>query len=164
MCCPELVVHGEPMKTSESEKYLGSLITTDMNLKQTIETRANSAIGVNSQIMSILNAVSLGSHFFTIAKVLRESMLINTILVSSEAWYHTSEQEIRKLEEADESLLRNILNSHSKTALEALYLELKCLPIRYHIMYRRLNFYHYILSLNNSELLARFFKGQQENP
>ena len=68
------------------------------------------------------------------------------------------------MEEIDESLLRNILKAHSKTAIEALYLELKCLPIRYHNMYRRLNFLHYMLSLENTELLSQFVKRQFENP
>ena len=68
--CPDLEIHGAKMKNSDSEKYLGNLITTDMNSNKLIEKRANTGIGNISQIMSILKEVSLGHHFFKIAKVL----------------------------------------------------------------------------------------------
>ena len=121
LCCPQLQVHGDPMQSSYSETYLGSLVTTDLNNKKMIQAKSNMGIGIIGQIMSLLDDISLGSHYFKI------------------------EQDIRKLEEVDESLLRNILKAHSKTPIEALYLELDCLPLRFHLMSRRLNFLHYIL-------------------
>ena len=126
LLCPKLEIHGEQMKESNSEKYLGNLISTEMNCNQLIKSRANAGIGNVSQIMSILKDVSLGYHYFRIAKILREAMLINGMLFSASAWYPISEQNIRTLEQVDESLLRQILGAHSKTPLEALYLELGC--------------------------------------
>ena len=122
-CCPQLKVHGDPMQSSNSEKYLGSLVTTDLNNKKSIQSKANMGLGIISQIMFLLSDISLGSHYFKIAKILRESMFVNGLLLSAEAWYDVTEQDIRKLEEVDESILRNILNAHSKTPIEALYLE-----------------------------------------
>ena len=34
--CPDLEVHGSKIISSECEKYLGSLITTDMNNKKAV--------------------------------------------------------------------------------------------------------------------------------
>ena len=162
--CPKLKVHNSVMKTSNCEKYLGNVITTDMNNKKMIETRVNMGIGINAQIMSLLNDISLGHHFFKIGKILREAILINGILFSGNAWYNITESNLRSLEQVDESLLRQILNAHSKTPLEALYLELGCLPIRYILMARRVNFLHYILNLDQSDLLWKTFEAQKKNP
>lgn len=50
------------MKESNSEKYLGNVITTGMNCNQLISSWANAGIGNVSQIMSILKDVTLGYH------------------------------------------------------------------------------------------------------
>ena len=68
------------------------------------------------------------------------------------------------MEQVDEALLRNILNAHSKTPRAALYLELGCLPIRWYIRRRRLNFLHEILNLDKKQLLSKFFKCQESSP
>ena len=60
--------------------------------------------------MSLLNDISLGSHYFEIAKILREAMLINGILFNADAWYNMKEEDIVNLEKVDESLLRKFLN------------------------------------------------------
>merc|ERR1712105_149349 len=82
--CPDLNVHSHKMKTSDSEKYLGDLISSSLNNKQIVMDRKNAGIGYNAQIMSLLNDISLGSHYFEIAKILREAMLINGILFNAD--------------------------------------------------------------------------------
>ena len=84
--------------------------------------------------MSLLKDISLGHHYFKIAKILREAILTNSMLFSSAAWYNLSEQNLRTLEQVDDSLLRQILSAHSKAPIESLYLELGCLPARFKIM------------------------------
>ena len=76
------------MKTSKCEKYLGNLITTEMNHDKMVETRANTAIGNTAQIMALLKDISRGHHYFKIAKILREAMMINLMLFSLAAWYN----------------------------------------------------------------------------
>ena len=101
-----------------------------------------------------------GQYYFKSAVIMRESLLVNGILFNSEVWYNLNENEIRELEEVDETLLRRILNAHSKTSIEALYLELGCIPLRYIIMSRRLNFLYYLMNLNKNELLFNFVEAQ----
>ena len=85
-------------------------------------------------------------------------------MFKSEIWYDLKEKEIRELEEIDETLLRRILNAHSKTPLEALYLELGCLPLRYIIKARRINYLRYLANLKEDELLYEFYKAQVNFP
>ena len=65
-------------------------------------------------------------------------MLVNGMLYNSEVWHSVSEEEFRMLETVDEYLLRALVDGHSKTSLEFLYLESGALPIRYIISSRRL--------------------------
>ena len=53
--------------------------------------------------------------------------------------------------------MRQIFGAHSKTPLEALYLELGCQPLRFHLMARRVNYLHYILNLKEDDLLYKVF-------
>ena len=69
-----------------------------------------------------------------------------------------------KLEQADEALLRRILECPSSTPKEMMYLELNCLPIRFIIMSRRLNYLSTILKENEDSLLFKFFQAQLKTP
>ena len=85
--CPELSVHGEPMKKSELEKYLGDLVSKELTNKQNIENRQSKAMGIISQIMSLLSEICLGKHYYEIAMLLRETMFVNGILTNIEVCY-----------------------------------------------------------------------------
>ena len=71
--CPSLNVHGKIMKTVDYDKYLGDIISSDSSNTKNIESKVSKAIGIISQIMALLNEVSLGSHYFKIALMLREA-------------------------------------------------------------------------------------------
>jgi hypothetical protein len=67
---------------------------------------------------------------FAAGKMLRGSLLINSILLNSEVWYGITKADINELEAVDHSLLRKILQAPSCTPTPMLYLELGCIPIR----------------------------------
>jgi hypothetical protein len=162
--CPELLVHGAPMKKSNLEKYLGDLVSKELTNKQNIENRQSKAMGIISQIMTLLSEICLGKHYYEIAILLRETMFVNGILTNIEVCYGLTKEEINMLEIVDHILLRKILNAHSKTPVESLYLELGCLPLSYIIKARRTMFLHYLVTRPENELLARFFKVQKAYP
>ena len=164
MLCPDLKAHDETIQNDTKEKYLGDQVASDCSNKENIDMRVSKGLGIVSQILSILDTICLGGYYFESALRLRDSILVNGILFNSEVWYDLKETEIRLLEQIDESLLRKLLNAHSKTPLEALYLELGCLPLRYIIKARRLNYLHYLVNLKDDELLAKFFKAQLNSP
>ena len=83
--CPELRVHGYPMKSVQSEKYLGDFITCSGKNTDTISHRVSLGNGALAQIRSILENIRLGSNYFKTAFLLRESIFLNGILFSSES-------------------------------------------------------------------------------
>ena len=96
--------------------------------------------------------------------MLRDSLLLNSILTNSEAWYHVKQEEIEILERCDESLLRNFFEAPCTTPKCMLYLESGCKPIRFSIMTRRVMYLHYILNEDDQSLISRFFQAQNSEP
>ena len=114
--------------------------------------------------MTFLDTVSLGHYVFEIAAVLRESLFINGILHNTEVWYGLNKSQVQELEDVDKLLLRRILRAPISTPSEAFYLELGLLPIPYIIKGRRVMFLHYLLQLDNDEMLSEFFFAQWNSP
>lgn len=162
--CPELKVHDSTMKKVKSDKYLGDIVSYDSLNKENIQARTNRGIGIITQVMILLEEVCLGYHFFETSVLLRESLFLNSILVNIEVCYGLTNEDISNLEIVDKILMRKILEAHSKTPTEALYLELGCIPIRFVIMSRRINFLFYILNRPENDLVRNFFEVQQKYP
>jgi hypothetical protein len=97
--------------------------------------------------------------------MMRNAYLISSMLSCCEVWYNLTEWELRKLERADEKLLRNILNCSSQVSSEILSLELGLLPVRFIIKLRRILYLEHILKQRNkNSLLYNFFIAQMQDP
>ena len=152
------------IETVSSDKYLGDIISSDGKNTQNIQERKKRGMVAVSQIMEMMNELCLGQYYFEAGNLLRNSLLLSTMLSNSEAWYNLTNKEISDLETVDEVLLRKILSAHSKTPLELLYLETGNIPIRFILKARRLNFLWYILNESEESLLRNCFNRQNENP
>ena len=104
-------------------------------------------------VLTILENMSLGKHYFKIAFLLRESLFLNGILYSSEAWYGLKKSEIEELEKVDRILLRSIFEVPQSAPTVSLYLESGCVQIRNILKARRVNFLHHLASLEKEEML-----------
>ena len=152
------------MKVVQSEKYLGDFISSTGSNSETIKHRVSIGNGVIAKIKSILENMILGKHYFKIALLLRDSLFLNGILYSSEAWYGLKESEIMELEKLDNILLRNIFEVPKSAPVISLYLESGCVRIRNILRARRLNFLHHLVNLNTEEMEYKFFKAQWDHP
>ena len=99
--CPELRVHGCPMETVKTYVYLGDVIAADGTNSANIKARISKGNGILSQIRGYLETVSFGAHYFKIALILRESLLLNGILTNCDSWYGLTESELLDLESLD---------------------------------------------------------------
>ena len=160
-CCPLLKVQDKNMLTSSREKYLGDIITSDCKIDSNIEERYNKGIGISNQIISLLKEISFGQHYFEMAVMFRQSLLINSILCNSEVLYGLSKTHIEKLESVDKYFLKNIFSSMCSTAIESYYIEANITPIRYIVMARRLMYYWTILQKSDDELAKKVFITQR---
>ena len=81
--------------------------------------RVSRGLGLVTQIEHILKTVSLGEYYFQIALILRESMLINSMLSSCDIWYGLKKADVEKLESVDNLFLSKLLQSKVTTPYEA---------------------------------------------
>ena len=162
--CPQLQVHGTVMKKISHDTYLGDIISCDGTNDLNILNRVSKGHGKITQIMNMLDRVTLGSHYFRIALMLRESLFLNSILTNAEAWYGLSNKQVDQLEMVDRILLRNCLDTPVSTPVEALYLELGIFRIGTIIKARRINFLHTLLSTSEKEMTYKVLLAQWNHP
>ena len=86
------------MQKVSEETYLGDIISEDGKNTKNIKSRLAKGLGIISQIMNILESVTLGEHFFATAVLLRETMFLNGILTNIEIWYGLKKSELEELE------------------------------------------------------------------
>ena len=75
--CPKLKIHSNEMKSSDREKYLGDVITSNARMDENIKIIHDKGIGIANQILSILTEVSFGVYHFEMGMLFRTAMLIN---------------------------------------------------------------------------------------
>ena len=96
------------------------------------------------------------------AILFKNSMLINSLLSSSEVLYNIELKHVKMLEKCDKSLLQRIMSIPSTCSYEAVYLETGCLPVRYILQGRRLIYYWTLLNKPDKELVKKVFLTQKQ--
>ena len=153
------------MEMKDNWKYLGDILSSDGKNDANIRERVQRGLGAVTNICQTLSDLCLGPYYYEAAIILRSSLLLSTVLSNSEAWVNLTKKNIEDLEAIDETFLRNIFcGAHAKTPLETLYLETGCVPIRFILKSRRLNFLYYILSDKEDSLLSNVFRAQVDYP
>ena len=71
--------------------------------------------GIVNNIMTYLEGIPFGKFYFQIEVILRNSLLVSSMLFNSEAWYDVTNAELELLETVDLLLLRRIVNAPDYT-------------------------------------------------
>ena len=93
--------------------------------------RRNRGFGTAKEIQKMLDTMCLGPLRFQKAVVLRNSMLVGTLLSCSEAWYNITEVQLGLLEQVDKSIWCNLLKIARTVPYDLVCLELGLEPLRY---------------------------------
>ena len=126
------------IKEVYSTKYLGEVISSDGTNTENIAQRKKRGYGTVRDITKMLDKLCLGPYMFLKAVVLRNFMLVGTLLSNSEAWYNVTEVELNQLEQVDKALWCNLTEVAKIIPYDLLCLELGLEPLRYIGMRRRL--------------------------
>ena len=162
--CPILQVHENVMHEADSVKYLGNIVTPTGGLSETIEDRRNKGWGKVATILGILDEVDMGSRRIEAGLLLRKSILVNSLLFTSETWSGIREASLQRLEQVDQALLRSLLAAHSKTSVEFLYLESGSLQLKHILRMNRMMYHHYLLTLDKEETIRKIYEKQKQEP
>ena len=114
----------EEIKEADDTKYLGQIISKDGTNTKNIESRGHKEIGLVNKIETTLSNTPGGKYHFELAVLMRNAILISSIISCSEIWYNITELQYRKLEQIDEMLLKKIFNCSSQIRIEVYTLNL----------------------------------------
>ena len=135
-------------------------MTSLLELSLAIKARVQKGKGIITRILTILEGIPFGQFYFEVAMMLRNSLLVSSMLVNTEAWYKITKAELNLLESIDVQFLKSVLKAPKCTPTEMLYLELGCIPFGHLIMKRRILFLYYILNQDKRSMLNRFLVAQ----
>ena len=162
--CSKLSLHGKEMLTTNREKYLGDILTSNAKIDENILERFKKGVSIINEIIGTLKEVTFGHHYFETGILFRNSKLVNGIMCSIEALYGLNLKHIEILEKLDRDFFRKLFKSGAATPIESFYLATGTLPFRHIIIGRRLMFYWSILHKSESDFVRKFLDAQQLNP
>ena len=148
---------------SEEEKYLGDIIAKDGRNIKNIQARVNKGKGIIKRILEILEGIPFGKLYYQVAIILRNSLLVSSVLCNSEAWFNITQSEFELIESVDLIFLRNLIGAPKTVPKEILFLELGVVPLREIVKQKRLNFLYYILSQEKESIIYRVFETQRRH-
>ena len=101
------------MDETLDEKYLGDVISNDGRNIKNIKARLAKGKGIVKQIINMLEGIPFGKHYFEVGVLLRDSLLVSSVLFNAEAWYNMTAAELVFVETIDISLMKQILNTRN---------------------------------------------------
>ena len=125
-----------------------------------VDSRVSKGMGIVSEIMDILENISLGPYYFHVAILLRNSLLVNGMLYNTDVWYNLSSRDIKELSDVDKHFLGRILRTPNSTPHESLYLELGIDEFDVILSKRRLLYFHDVITRRKKDMLYRFILAQ----
>ena len=148
------------VKSTNIIKYLRELISSDGTNTENVVARTRKGYVTLKDICRMLDTMCLGSYMYQKAVVLRDSMLVGTLLTCCEAWYNITEVELGHIEQVDKSLWCNLLEVAKTVPYDLICLDMGLEPLRYVIMKRRLIYLQFILKQKETSMVKKFLKTQ----
>ena len=159
-CRSKYYANGSEISKTDVYKCLGDHIADGLDLLYV--KRWEKSQGYSAYCLAMCSEMSLGYQVYNIAKLLHQSIFINGTLVNMETWTNCTISRIETFERVEQTFFRKIVNAHSKTPIEAIYLEIGVLPLRFHLMKRRIMFLHTLLNRQDGEITKEVILLQKE--
>ena len=112
-----------------------------------------------AEISTCLYEQLYGRHTFWEAKLLREGLLLGSMLNNYESWVNITKCDLDNLEKPDTMVQRSILTNYGNPSKVFMSLEQGVIPVKFVIMEKRLNFLKYILDENTSSMIRQVYEA-----
>ena len=86
--CPNLLANGKELDCVAEVDYLGDIVAGNAKLESNIKARVTKGMGIVNDIFCILENIAFGQHYFKVALMLRESLLVSAVLYYCCIWYN----------------------------------------------------------------------------
>ena len=149
------------MESVEEKTYLGQIIQNDGKNDKNIKDKVNKAVGNVNRIICAISERPYGHHTFKAALLMRQGLMLSGMLTNAETWINVLESDITKLTMPDTMLQRMLLSSSGNPSKVFMNLELGVIPVKYVLMAKRLNMWHYILNEDISSTIHQVYLAQK---
>ena len=149
----------ENMKNVTEKKYLGDLISCDLKNNQNIKKIGGKETGNVNKIILTLSEKPYGKHLFKAEKLMKEGLLINSLLTNSESWVNVLEKDVENLGKCDTVLLRKILSENGNPSKVFMFLEHGIVPVKFIMKGKQANFLKYMLNENMGSMLKEVYEA-----
>ena len=122
-----------------------------------IKEKTDKAIGIVNKIVSSISERPYGRYRYQAAVIMREAMLVGSMLSNSESWSIMTQNDLDKLQKPETILQNKILSNSGNPSKVFMFLELGIWPLKYVIIAKRLNFLTYILSESTTTLIRQVY-------
>ena len=129
-----------------------------------IKEKTDRGVGIVHQILLSIYERLYGKHTYKAAIIMREAMLIGSMLTNSESCINLTQQDLdfKRLQKPDTILQRKLLSESGNPSKVVILLELGILPVRYLILMKRLNFLRYILGESTTSMIKQVYSVLKE--
>ena len=159
-----LLYNAKPIKQKVKEKWLGDQFHHD-GLKESVNATLKDIIGRVKIGIFEVNAILEDLRMQVIGGIVGsfdiwELALIPMLLNNCDTWVSISDENIKELEDLQNLFFRTILQVPIGCPKPALCWETGTWKMVHRIMYKKLNFYKYLQTMDESSLAKKIFKEQ----
>ena len=158
-----LKLNGKTMKTVDSEKYLGQILSANIpdSIHETVKRRvgvANHSVFEIRAVVDDARAEAVGR--LSVGFTIWETAVIPALLHSAEVWVNISEKSIKLLEKVQLKYLRLVTGVGTGCPKPILYYHTGTLSMFHRILMRKLLFMHHVATLPLSCLARSVYDTQ----
>ena len=154
------VAQGKLGKTSV-HKVLGNYVNDKGNMQDQLKFMEEKLGAVISETNKICSQNKLGKLEWEGKKTVYEEQIIHAVFHNTEAWTNQRKSDWEKLESIQGQLLRGIYGLPKSTPYWGMLYELDIIPIRLHIIYKRLMVYHNMMNSDDERVAKKIIKEQE---
>ena len=111
-------------------------------------------------IFNILESMCFGPHYFKVALLLRETMLISSATYNADIWYNLDKNEINELNKIDKHFFSRLLKLPITASCASYYLEFGTMDFGMYIKEKRIMYFFNLVNRNKKHLVYIFFMTQ----
>ena len=104
----------------------------------------------------------MGANRIEAGLLLRQSILVNSVLYSAEAWSGVTNKQLARIKVVDSALLQKLIAGHSKCTAEYHHLETVTRKLRPILSYKGLMYHHFILTREGVETISKIYQKQKK--
>ena len=159
----KIILGNNELKQTQSQEYLGDVISADGRLKETIELRSKSCTATVAELNAIIEETVSENILIDAVITYHNSIIIPKLCLNSETWI-LNNTDLQEMEAIQNKSLKRMLRLPQGTPSKGLRAELGICSIESVITKRKLRFLHRLLNFPDKNITKKVLLQQLNLP